>query len=151
MLQQRPLSRAGSEWGLSEPNPIPWPSSQPGGSPSTFPFTPEKGRKKKKNLLERLYNGSQPACHIAQPMRSTRSQRARAGSRPSRHTAPHGQGDGQPAPAFCPSPPHPVPGLAEAAQAPSHPPAEGFPYFLAGSCFFSRLMPARARLVCLHF
>lgn len=57
MLQHRPLSRAGSERGLSEPKPIPWSSSQPGETASTFPNTPQRKtrRRKKKNLLERDY------------------------------------------------------------------------------------------------
>lgn len=114
MLQQRPLSRAGLEWGLSELNPVPWSSSRHGETPSTFPNTPprktRRRKKKKKPAGERLYNGSQPACHIAQPMRCTRSQRARAGSWGPPAPYHHTEGDGQPAPASCPSPPHPVPG-----------------------------------------
>lgn len=68
------------------------------------------GEERKKPAGERLYNGSQPACHIAQPMRCTRSQRARAGSWGPPAPYHHTEGDGEPAPASCPSPPHPVPG-----------------------------------------
>lgn len=114
MLRQRPLSKAGSEWGLSEPNPIyPLVQLPTWGdflylSHHTTQEDPEE-RKKKKNLQERLCNGSQPACHIALPM-STRSQKARAGSRVLQPSVTTQRGDWQPAPASSPSPPHSVPG-----------------------------------------
>lgn len=44
-------------WDLSEPNPIPWSSSQPGEISSAFPIilTQEDGEKKEKSLLETDY------------------------------------------------------------------------------------------------
>lgn len=52
-----------------QPNPIPWPSPNLERLPLPFP-THHQGRpgeERKKPAGERLYNGSQPACHIAQP------------------------------------------------------------------------------------
>lgn len=44
-------------WGLSEPNPIPWSTSQPGEISSAFPIilTQEDREKKEKSLLETDY------------------------------------------------------------------------------------------------
>lgn len=108
-----PFPEKGQSGASVKLNHIPWSSSQSGEILSTSPNTPPRKtrrRKKKKPAGERLYNGSQPACHIAQPMRCTRSQRARAESWGPPAPYHHTEGDGQPAPASCPSPPHPVPG-----------------------------------------
>lgn len=97
-------------WGLSEPNPIPWSSSQPGEISSAFPIILTQGEERKKPTGDRLYNGNQPGCHIAQPMSTKKSEGQRRELGPPA-LIPH-RGDRQPAPASCPSPPHPVPGTS---------------------------------------
>lgn len=146
-----PFQRA--KWGLSEPNPLaPGPAPNLGRFPLPFPHAIQGDREKKeKNLQERLYNGSQPASQIAQPM-STRSQRARAGSRvlqPS-VTTQRGMGNLHLPPVQVPHTLFQALGLAEQHKPSAHPPTQGFPYFLTGSYCFYRPVPPRARLVCSH-
>lgn len=147
------LPEQGQSGGLREPSPMPWAQLPTREISSTFPILPPRKtrrRERKKPAGERLYNGSQPACHIAQPI-STRSQRAGAGS--SSPVSPHGGGWAtctcllSKSPTLCSRPwafsrgstcPVPIP------------PTQGFPYFLTGSCCFCRPMAARARHVCLR-
>lgn len=147
------LPEQGQSGGLSEPSPMPWAQLPTREISSTFPILPPRKtrrREKKKNLLERDYitAASQP---VTSPSLLALGARGPEQGPPAQ--CHHTEGDGQPAPASCPSPPHsvPGPGLSRGGTSPVPiPPTQGFPYFLTGSCCFCRPMAARARHVCLH-
>lgn len=121
MLQHRPLSRAGSEQGLSELRPIPRSSSQPGETASTFQHTTKEDQEKKeKNLLERDYitAASQP---VTSPSLGgaleAREPEQRAGALQPHITTQRGMGNLHLPPVQVPHTLFQPLGLAEAAQA----------------------------------